>query len=304
MKKENLDMDDKSVDEIVDEQVEKHYEEWCEAVSQDLYQIAVLHDREVDEKLITALREVKFPFNLGFINVEGYIDKSLDKNSDKSIEKDNDKSIEEEQRDVSNNKLLDAQSLFSLTLEALPKEMDQQALDLLAVDYADIYLNHGIHASPFESVWLDEDHLVQQEPMFKVREWYKGYGMSSEDWRLRSEDHIVLQLQFIGMLLDPESNFPVDVPLQKRLEDATQFMDEHLLLWLEDFSNLVAQRCGTDYYASVAILTHAYIEQLRDALADITEISRLTAEQVQEKLNRHQMVEEPITFMPGVAESW
>jgi len=38
----------------------------------------------------------------------------------------------------------------------------------LAADFAAIYLNHSIQASPCESVWLDEEGLMRQQPMFKV----------------------------------------------------------------------------------------------------------------------------------------
>jgi len=260
------------------ETMESDLEEWCEAISQDLQQIAVVHDREVDEKLITALREVRFPYNLGF-------------------------SLED---DAENSRLFQPLKFVETALKELPEDIDQETLDKLAVDYADIYLNHSLHASPFESVWLDEDHLLQQEPMFKIREWYKRYGLASANWRIRSDDHLVLQLQFIAWLFDSDSSFSETVPLQKRLEDVVNFMDEHLLLWLSDFSNLVSQRCGTDFYASIVVLTHAYIDQLRNVLAEITGIARPTKEKLEEmKLKATQaVVEEPVQFMPGVAESW
>lgn len=254
-------------------------QQWCEAISQDLQQIAVLHDREMNKALIDALREVNFPYNLGLILSSKIGDESTG--------------------------LYKPQHFVETVLQELSEEIDQEVLDRLAVDYADIYLNHSLHASPFESVWLDEDHLLQQEPMFQIREWYKRYGLETENWRIRSDDHLVLQLQFIATLLEPESLLSEKFPLQKRLQDATTFMDEHLLLWLSDFSNLVSQRCSTDFYASVAVLTNAYIQELRDTLAEITEIKRQTAEEIEEKRRANiPVIEEPISFMPGAAESW
>jgi len=254
--------------------------QWSEAVSQDLQQLAVLHDCEADAALVEALREVDFPYNLGLNLTSQVVD----------------------------DKAGTPQNFVETALQALPEELDQQTLDYLAVDYADIYLNHSLHASPFESVWLDEDHLIQQEPMFQIRDWYARYGLKTENWRIRSEDHLVLQLQFIAMLLDPESTLAGDnsqLKQWKRMQDATTFMDEHLLLWVSDFCSLVAQRCSTDFYASVAILTNAYIQELRDVLAEITGIKRPTAEEIAKKMRANQpVVEEPISFIPGVAESW
>jgi len=254
-------------------------QQWSEAISQDLQQIAVLHDKEADKILIEALQEVNFPHNLGLI-------------------------LSTEMGNESTG-LYKPQHFIETVLQELPEEIDQKTLDKLAVDYADIYLNHSLHASPFESVWLDEDNLLQQEPMFQIREWYKRYGLETENWRIRSDDHLVLQLQFIATLLEPDSRLSEKFPLQKRLQDATTFMDEHLLLWLSDFTNLVSQRCSTDFYASVAVLTNAYIQELRDALAEITGIKRMSAEEIEEKRRANiPVIEEPISFVPGVAESW
>lgn len=254
-------------------------QQWSDAISQDLQQIAVLHDREVDNALIVALREVNFPYNLGLIITSEVGDERTG--------------------------LYKPQRFIETALQELSEHVDEETLDRLAVDYADIYLNHSLHASPFESVWLDEDHLLQQEPMFQIREWYKRYGLETENWRIRSDDHLVLQLQFIATLLDPNSPMPEKNTLQERLQDVTTFMDEHLLLWISDFSNLVSQRCSTDFYASIAVLTNAYIQELRDILAEITGIKRLTAEELEEqRLANIPVVEEPISFVPGVAESW
>ncbi len=264
------------VDELEIESLNiKNQQEWSGAIAQDLQQIAVLHDKEVDETLIRALQEVAFPSNLGLRIEAGEGDD------------------------------IQAYQFFETALRDL-EVLDEETLDRLAVDYADIYLNHSLHASPFESVWLDEDHLLLQEPMFKIRKWYKRYGLASADWKTRSEDHLVLQLQFIATLLDPDYSFSETQALQKRLQDAVKFMDEHLLLWLADFCNIVAQRCETDFYASVAVLTHAYIDQLRDELAEITGIARPTAEELEELKSKatQTVVEEPISFVPGVAESW
>ncbi len=256
--------------------------EWSEAVSQDLQQIAALHDKEADADLISALKDVNFPYNLGMVIAD--------------------------QEDDKTRGIFKPQRFVETALHELPEELDQTTLDQLAVDYADIYLNHSLHASPFESVWLDEDHLIQQEPMFQIREWFERYGLKTENWRIRSEDHLVLQLQFIAALLDPQSDIAKSmnkIPQLKRMQDATMFMDEHLLLWIEDFCTLVSQRCSTDFYASIAVLTNAYIQELRETLAEITAIKRPTAEEIEEKRRANQpIVEEPISFIPGVAESW
>ena len=189
---------------------------------------------------------------------------------------------------------LRARDAVGKVLEMLPETLDQQLVDELAADYASIYLNHGIQASPEESVWIDEENLTHQDSMFQVRAWYGRYGMSAPDWRVRPDDHLALELEFIGLLLAGE----VD---DERLLEVARFMDEHLLRWLLDFAERVAARCGTRYFAGIAMLTGAYCEELRDLIANVLHQPRPSVEEIDERMKpirREGPV--PVAFVPGV----
>ena len=236
------------------------------AVMQDLTMLAVLHDAEPDETLIGALKDSDFPHGLG-LKLESQMGR-------------------------------EALILMADAVQALPETVDSSTLDELASDYADIYLTHAYQASPDESVWIDEEHLEHQEPMFQVREYYRRHGLAAPDWRKRPDDHIVLQLQFISHMLSPEKS-------DQGLREAARFMDEHLLRWLTRFANRVASRCRTAYCAGVALLTAGYCEELRDVLTQILGEPRPTPEEVEERLTpKRKSVEMPVKFMPGMGPSW
>jgi len=239
------------------------------AVAEDLRQLAVLHDREPDAPLIAALREVGFPDNLALRPVSEEAEQSL--------------------------------RLMKDALDDLPQKPGRKDLDLLAVDFADIYLTHALQASPYESVWLDEDGLVMQQPMFDLREWYARYGLAAEDWRTRSEDHLSLQLQFLAHLLDG-----VQGESKALLQQAGEFMDEHLLMWLPEFASRVAHRCSTPYFAGVSLVTWSWCETLRDAIAEILQQPRPDLEAIKREAEARAAPElsEEAPYMPGVAPSW
>jgi len=117
--------------------------------------------------------------------------------------------------------------LLDEALRGLPAEIGGALLDDLAADYADIYLNYGLRAAPNESIWLDEDNLAMQAPMFEVRALYQRHGLQVPNWRQRADDHLVHELQFLAHLLEPQTG--------DTLGEAAAFLDEHLLLWLPDF---------------------------------------------------------------------
>ncbi|OOZ36413.1 TorD/DmsD family molecular chaperone [Solemya velesiana gill symbiont] len=238
-------------------------ESLCSVVTDDMAMLASLHDREPDRQLLQLLSEEHFPEGLGFrlIGEDG-------------------------------NRALD---FMNQARAALSDEIDQVTLDELAADYADIYLNYTIQASPQESVWTDDENLACQESMFQVRSWYSRYGLMAEDWRIRPDGHLVLQLQFLAHLFSMDE-------LAQHLGDIARFMDEHLLRWVTPFAERVSRRCRTPYFAGVAMLTSAYCEELRDLLASILDEPRPTSKEVEERMRpiRQQAEEAPVSFMPGM----
>lgn len=205
-------------------------QEWRVAVGSDLRLFALLHDQEVDSHWLHTLKTNDFPHSLGL---------KLQQNDGQQ-----------------------ALTFMAEAMAALPAEPDAAVLDTLAADYAAIYLNHTYAASPCESVWLDEEHLMRQQAMFDVREWYQRYGLEVENWRQRPDDHLVPQLEFLAHLcrLDAKT---------ETLQHVAQFLDAHLLLWIKDFARQVQQRAETAYYVGIAVLTAAYLFELRGVLGEV-----------------------------------
>ena len=235
-------------------------------VSEDLLTLALLHDQELDRERILAMWEHGYSDLLGL-----------------KLESDTGK---------------EAVALFCQGLTDIPTSLDQESLDILAAEYADIYLNNSFSASPCESVWIDEDQLMMQEPMFQIRDLYTRHGLAVPDWRKRTDDHLVHQLQFISLLMEQDS--------EENLHQVANFMDEHILRWIGDFAERLTRRCATRFYAGLAQLTAAYLDELRDLLAQVIGESRPSAEYIEERMRPKfsMAVDGPRPFVPGVAPSW
>jgi TorA maturation chaperone TorD len=187
--------------------------------------------------------------------------------------------------------------LMRQAMAELRAPLAQPVLDELAADYAAIYLTYAYHASPCESVWLDQENLAMQAPMFQVREFYKLFDLVAADWRTRPDDHLVLELLFLAALFRDEH--------PQALPEAARFFDSHLMRWLPLFGQRVAARCATPFYAGAARLTAAYCDELRDLLADLLGEPRPSAEEVEASMRPRQVAEvAPVTFFPGLAPSW
>jgi len=231
-------------------------------VAEDLLLLATLNEHEPDTALLRELKTLDFPGCLTLLP--------------------NTPTGEEALR------------MMQQTLADLPEKPDDNLLDELAADFASIYLNHNISASPEESVWLDEDSLKCQHSMFQVRDWYESYGLEIPDWRIRPDDHLVYQLLFIAALLKLDDE-------TETLEKLARFMDEHLLRWLGNFAERVLARCDTAFFAGVTAVTASYCEELRDTLAELLQQPRPSREDIEDRMRpRTDQREVEVSFMPGV----
>jgi len=237
------------------------------ALALDLETLALLHDVEPDRALIEELRQAPFQEWLG-LTLEGARGRA-------------------------------GLLMIDDALCAMPRPLDQATLDRLAVDFADIYLTFGLRAAPTASPWLDEEGLERQAPMFEARRWYQHYGLEVEDWRRRSDDHLVPELRFLAHLFrQAQGDWP--------LRDAASFMDAHLLRWLPRFAARVAARCRTPYFAGVVTLTAAYVDELRDILVLLTGDARppLAPPVVKGRAAAGDEARSAPSYMPGVGPGW
>lgn len=191
-------------------------------------------------------------------------------------------------------------TLLDTALDAMPHPISAAALDELAVDYAAIYLMHSYRAPPTESPWLDKDRLERQEPMFEIAAWYRRFGLAAQDRQRRSDDHMVLQLQFLSHLFSMPG-----LDMARSAAEATRFLDQHLLLWISDFAERVAPRCETPYYCGIVALTDGYLHAMRDYLAERYDLPRplpKVAENIQ--IDIDDVDEDVARYVPGVEPSW
>lgn len=232
------------------------------ALVEDLDQLIRLHDRELDAETLAALRTAAFPGGLALSAVD------------------------------------EAGETAYANMAAALRE--NPTLDELAADYAAIYLNNSFGASPYESVWLSDEHLACDRSMFELREIYAAAGWRVGDWRSRFDDHLVLQLQYLRRVLASAAVDP---------EKLASFIDEHIGYWLPDWGQRVSSHCGTRFYAALAELTHVWLRRFRELLGEIHDLPLPSRERMGEKINRKLALDKaeiaPIRFMPGVeGPSW
>lgn len=232
------------------------------ALADDAETLALIHDRELTAAFVEELSAIGFPGNLALLPAEA--------------------------------RAQEAWRFMAEALADLLARLDATEIDRLAADYAAIYLVSSYGASPCESTWIDEDHLLCQDTMFQLRAIYRAAGLAAADWRRRPDDHLVLQFAYLAHALRHAGN-------SADWRAIAKMMDEHLFRWLPDFCQRIATRCTTPFYAGLAMVTGEWAEGLRNLLAARLGEPRPSREEIELRLKPPPVVDTaPVVFVPGI----
>ncbi len=128
-----------------------------------------------------------------------------------------------------------------------------------------------IPVAPWESVYLSKDHLLFQEQVLKVRNWYRTYNLAIINLHKEPDDHIGLELAFIAhlarLIVHAAKNNEKD-ELDRLLTAQRKFLNEHVLKWIPTWCDLMLVYAESDFYKGIVLV-------LRGALEELTAISRI-----------------------------
>ncbi len=152
--------------------------------------------------------------------------------------------------------------------EAFLKEPVDKLIDVLAVEYTALFLGPGGHISPHESVQRGDGSLWGPETS-AVKSYIQAAGMRYDKQNHDMPDHISTELEFMGNLVDEETNAWMKGDLEKvrnALEFQKDFLAKHLGLWAGGFFSKVADRTEVPFYREISRLAADFI------IAEETEI--------------------------------
>jgi TorA maturation chaperone TorD len=154
---------------------------------------------------------------------------------------------------------------------------DQEALlDKLKTEYT--YLMIGpdkLPAPPWESVYRTKERLIFQESTLAVRRAYLKYQFLPANYPHEADDHIALELDFMAHLakLTLESFEDNGIEEVKRLlADQKSFLDEHLLVWIDQFADQIQNSKTHYFYPQIAVLTKQLVGIDADVIDELVSL--------------------------------
>jgi TorA maturation chaperone TorD len=149
-----------------------------------------------------------------------------------------------------------------------------EQLEVLTLDYTRLFLGlDRTLASPYESVFLSEDHLLFEKQTLAVRAAYEQYDLQVPEKNQIPDDHLGYELQFVAALCDQLVHAwqGSEHRATKSLKaDLCQFLDQHLLQWLPAFCERVARYGETGFYRGMALVAKATAADLRQDMTRLT----------------------------------
>ena len=138
---------------------------------------------------------------------------------------------------------------------------DGTALAALGADYNRLFVGPGpLLAPPWESAQRSVDHLLFDRHTLAVRAWFARFGLEAPERGREPDDHLGLELAFMGHLCDLAAAAAPAARAELRRAMAG-FLDEHLLRWAPACLEQVRTRARTLYYQGLANLTLGCLAQ-------------------------------------------
>lgn len=127
------------------------------------------------------------------------------------------------------------------------EEADDAGLQAARQDFISLFLAaKHLPAPPWESVYVSQDGLVNQEPAREVLRAYAEASVVFDAWKQLPADHVSLELAFAATLL---AQLPTVPEARDRLD---RFEKAHLAVWLPRFCADLEAAAKTPLYRHLA----------------------------------------------------
>lgn len=139
---------------------------------------------------------------------------------------------------------------------------EQADWEQLGGEHIRLFSNSGpVTVPPWESVYRSEEHIIYDEHTLAVQDFYREWGIEAADRRQGPADHIGLECGFMAVLTGRslralekgESAAPF-------LKAQSRFLDEHLLTYSEQFSELLVKNSQSGLYQGIGGFLQGFLK--------------------------------------------
>lgn len=145
----------------------------------------------------------------------------------------------------------------------------------LNIDYTSAFYGvnqyEGKVATPYESVFRSEDGLLFQRPCTEVYQSYKRNCVKTDPELNLPADHLSFELQFLGRLCEKAADHLANARTEEAralLDEQRDFIESHLLSWIDDLSEVAGKLVKLDFYRGVLKMVRGFAEDRARMLSE------------------------------------
>lgn len=148
----------------------------------------------------------------------------------------------------------------NLLREFMKAEKDaSRVYDLLCDEYTRLFLGPVPAMFPYESMYVDGSMMAKS--LLRVKKEYRRAGLSKAKGYPEPEDHIALELGFMGYLCQKQS--------REFLEMQRDFLYDHLLKWVPGFCDKLCEKSRSDFFRGIGKITKGFLIMEKDVLSGL-----------------------------------
>ena len=161
-------------------------------------------------------------------------------------------------------------------LQSLINHYGDEIVTAARTEYAHVFLGPGaLPSSPWESVHITGKNLLFQPQTLNVRDSYRSAGFLPMRYPAVADDHIALELDFLANVATKARNSFDENDRAACIQSLSihrQFLDDHLLVWIDEYRNELAQDGMSDFYAAASSLAAAIAKRDRSLLDELLDV--------------------------------
>lgn len=152
---------------------------------------------------------------------------------------------------------------LQLVLDEVCKMGPVAFANMISGDFAKLFVGPDkLLAPPWESVYRTHERVLFGKCTLDVRRAYRDAGYIPEGYPHVADDHIALELGFMGLLAERSlaaSRINASADFREGLRKQHDFLSEHLALWIDGFSGMVGAAPVCRFYKVLALTVNRLV---------------------------------------------
>ncbi|NIY93346.1 molecular chaperone TorD [Vibrio diazotrophicus] len=158
-----------------------------------------------------------------------------------------------------NAHLADASQKFISVLNRLLKQQDAQVQ--IANSFYHLFSKCDENSAlPYASLYFDKSKCVDETPEQAIALLMEQNGVHVQKQPDESYDHLSIELDFLGHLIIRSNELEKEPHMEKALQFQAQYIRNHLLSWVPEFSFHCSSVDKLGFYSSISVLLVAFLE--------------------------------------------